>query len=323
MPLEATNQPVVSVIIPTYNSAATIAETLASVQVQGCETEILVVDDGSTDETVQIVRQRCAPARIYRQSNSGAASARNRGLREARGTFVAFLDADDVWFPGKLKAQLATLHKFPSAGFCYTSWLVDSFAPSPTRLQELAAREQWPAEDTIDEDLSGWLYAELLIDVVIHTSTLLVRTDVARSVGMFDETLKRGQDFEYWLRMAQIAPGIKLKRPLSLYRQHAENITRKPQPRNYAYEIRSSAIRRWGIPRRSDFNAARVRGLLAKSCRDFAWLHAQHGSAATSLHNAALAIREDPLNAHNVWASLKIGARALVRAVSRSEFGTR
>jgi glycosyltransferase involved in cell wall biosynthesis len=316
MPLETTSLPVVSVIVPTYNSASTIAETLESIQAQNCSTEILAIDDGSTDETVEVIRRVCPQAHVYQQSNGGPASARNRGLREARGTFVAFLDADDIWFPGKLEAQIASLKKNPSVGFCYTSWLVSDRAPTPAEIEELAAREQWPSADAIDEKLSGWLYAELLADVVIHTSTLMMHTSLARSVGFFDEALRRGQDFEYWLRLAQSAPGLKLRRPFSLYRQHADNITRKPQPRNYAYEIRSNAIRRWGIPSRPDFGRTQVRALLAQSCRDFAWLHLQHGSAAISFRSSMLAIRENPLNARNVWASLKIGTRATLRALS-------
>src|SRR5665213_2910 len=98
----------VSVIVPAYNSECFIAEALKSVLVQGPSViEVIVVDDGSVDSTCDIVRSFGDPVRLIRQENQGPAAARNNGLRRVRGDYIAFLDADDVWLPGKLDAQLA------------------------------------------------------------------------------------------------------------------------------------------------------------------------------------------------------------------------
>src|ERR1044071_7071408 len=118
-------RPAISVIVPTYNSAGVIGAALASVIAQRYDNlEILVIDDGSSDATVDVVRAACPAARVFCQTNSGAASARNKGLREATGELIAFLDADDAWFEGKLDAQLAALNARPDVGFVFTDWLV-------------------------------------------------------------------------------------------------------------------------------------------------------------------------------------------------------
>ena len=102
--------PTVSVVIPAYNSASYLAEAVESALGQTFkDLEILVVDDGSTDETQELMRRYGPPVRCLSQENTGVATARNRGIDESRGRYVAFLDADDVWQPDKLEKQLAAL----------------------------------------------------------------------------------------------------------------------------------------------------------------------------------------------------------------------
>jgi glycosyltransferase involved in cell wall biosynthesis len=314
----APRRPAISVIVPTYNSAGVIGEALASVLAQRYDNlEILVIDDGSSDATVDVARAACPAVRIFRQSNSGAASARNKGLREATGELIAFLDADDAWFEGKLDAQVAALNARTDVGFVFTDWLVGAEPPNWNSRAAQELRASWPPADEIEPELSGWLYAPLLFSVVIHTSTLLLRRELARETGFFDETLRRGQDYDYWLRMSRIAQGVKLKRPFSLYRQHPDNAIRKPQPRNYAYEILSSALRKWGTrgPDGSTISPALLRAALSRSCRDFAHLHAHSGSASLSIRYAARAMTQDLADFHNVWFSMKIAARAAARTL--------
>lgn len=308
--------PKVSVVMPTFNSMATVAEAIDSVVAQNHPNiELLVIDDGSSDDTIALIRCKYPWVTIHQQKNSGAASARNLGLQESCGDLIAFLDADDVWFEGKLHAQIEAFKRDPKLGFVFTDWLVGEQTPDWNDAHVRAQTAQWPSAEANDPALSGWLYTALLSDVVIHTSTLLIRRELLQATGFFNISLRRGQDYDYWLRMSRHAPGLKLKRPFSLYRQHAGSAIRKPQPRNYAYEVLSSALRQWGTrgPDGSTIDAALLRTSLARACRDFAHLHAHNGSGRISLRYAAQAIVEDPRDVRNVWAALKIAVRATLR----------
>ncbi|MBI3009552.1 MAG: glycosyltransferase family 2 protein, partial [Candidatus Omnitrophica bacterium] len=113
--------PLVSVIIPTYNRASMLREALESVRHQTVkDLEILVIDDGSTDETTQVVAGFGEPAIYFKQLNQGVAAARNLGIRKSRGVFVAFLDSDDLWYPQKLERQIDYLSTHPDIGLLYT-----------------------------------------------------------------------------------------------------------------------------------------------------------------------------------------------------------
>src|SRR5262245_55236073 len=115
----------VSVIIPTYNSARFLPDAIGSVLAQTfCDFEVIVIDDGSTDDTETVVARYGAAVRCIHQPNSGVAVARNRGIEEARGRYVAFLDADDTWFPHKLERQVSALDNHAQHRACYTAFTV-------------------------------------------------------------------------------------------------------------------------------------------------------------------------------------------------------
>src|ERR1051326_205992 len=117
--------PQVSVIIPTYNSAHYLADAVESVLSQTFQDiEVLIIDDGSTDETETVIQRYGSLVRCFRQRNSGVAVARNRGIEESRGEYVAFLDADDTWLPHKLERQLAALDECSDYGACYSAFTV-------------------------------------------------------------------------------------------------------------------------------------------------------------------------------------------------------
>jgi glycosyltransferase involved in cell wall biosynthesis len=109
----------VSVIIPAYNAAATLPETLASVLAQrAVDLDVVVVDDGSTDGTGEVAAQLGAPVRVIRQENAGVGAARNRGVDVARGRWVAFIDSDDLWEPDKLRLQVAAMNEPTACARC-------------------------------------------------------------------------------------------------------------------------------------------------------------------------------------------------------------
>src|SRR5215510_11775591 len=117
--------PLVSIIIPAYNSAAYIEEAIRSALEQDYEEkEIIVVDDGSTDSTPDILKSLQEQIVVLSQVNAGAGAARNRGLKHAKGTYIAFLDSDDFWVPGKLRLQIEYLEEKPKVGAVCSKWLL-------------------------------------------------------------------------------------------------------------------------------------------------------------------------------------------------------
>jgi len=185
----------VSIIIPAYNAAEFMGETLDSVFAQTYKNwEVIVVNDGSSDtERLEQVLKRYSSNLIYiKQENQGAAVARNTGLRAANGEFVAFLDADDRWLPAFLEQQLDLL-KSNGADVVFA----DATLFGDSRLDGRTFMQLNP--------LSGEITAEnlLAVKVTILTSTVLARKAVILEVGLFDASLRRGQDFDLWLRLAK------------------------------------------------------------------------------------------------------------------------
>jgi glycosyltransferase involved in cell wall biosynthesis len=188
--------PQISVIIPAYNAERTILETIQSVQQQTFQDfEIIVINDGSKDQTVELVQSiQDERLQIFSYENGGLPVARNRGISHASGEFIAFLDADDLWTADKLELQLTVLEQNPKAGVAY-SWTcfmdVDiegkpfSFLPSPKY------------------SFAGNVYEKLLVSDFIHSgSNTLIRREAIESTGEFDPTLKSCEDWDYWLRLA-------------------------------------------------------------------------------------------------------------------------
>ena len=239
--------PKVSVVIPSYNCELYIAETINSVLNQSHKNiELIVVDDGSTDRTREIVASFGPQVRLIAQTNSGRCAARNLGIREAVGEYICLLDHDDYWFPDKLERQLAEFQQHPEAGGVYSSYIdwhrdAEGQFPVPDSF-DLAAYA-----DGIDEDLSGWIYHKFLIDIYMLTSAAMFRAEVFEKCGVYDEALPYSEDWELWLRIAVQYPLIKLLRPTTLYRQHEEQGNRVMREVDYRTELLSHAAKKWGL----------------------------------------------------------------------------
>lgn len=238
----------VSIVIPAYNRAHLIGETLRSVLAQTYRPlEVLVVDDGSKDGTHEVVEAFGGPVRCIRQPNGGVAAARNRGLAEARGEFVALLDSDDVWLPWKLEAQVRILRAFPEVGMVWTDMTaIDAdgavlreryiremySAYESVRLEDLCVRtEGWAAEGaTIPPEVAaspvhrGDVFRAMFEGNVVHTSTVLLRRDRLRAVGGFDTRFTPcGEDYDFHMRTCAGGPVAFLDVPSILYRIGAED----------------------------------------------------------------------------------------------------
>ncbi len=202
-------------MIPAYNAEATILDTIASIRAQThTDLEIIVIDDGSTDGTRQrvatIADDRLA---LHSYRNAGLATARNRGMQRARGAFVSFIDADDLWTPDKLACQLAALERHPEAGLAY-SWTV--FVDRDGRF--LFAKERLRFE--------GDVRVPLLRECFIASgSNVLLRRRCIDAVGPFDPALRAAEDWDYWLRVAVDWAFVVVPRYQVLYRVSGASMT--------------------------------------------------------------------------------------------------
>jgi len=240
-------EPTVSVIIPSYNCERYIAETLESILDQTFkDIEIIVVDDGSTDKTRQIVTSYGEPVRLVTQTNAGVCAARNHGIREAAGQYVCLMDHDDYWLPDKLALQLEQMQRHPEVGLVYSTFAwwnpgENGAFPAPANY-----RDDSPGT-AVDEEFSGWIYHLLLLDCWVLTSSALIRGEVFNKCGVFDESLPYSEDWDLWLRISREYPFIKLKKALTLYRQHPRQGNLIARNIDYRTELLSRAAARWGL----------------------------------------------------------------------------
>jgi glycosyltransferase involved in cell wall biosynthesis len=267
--------PLLSVVIPAYNSARFIGEAIESVLAQGhSEIELLVVDDGSTDDTAQLVARHGNPVTLIRQANAGAAVARNTGMRAARGRYIAFLDADDVWLPGKIDAQLAHLEQHRDVSLCCTRW--DLLHPDSSGTYVIDPPESGRSASDF-RSYSTLTYADLLLDCDVWTSTVVVKRELIHQMGGFDPALRRGQDYDYWLRASRVTPIHRLDASLALYRMGSGHAKKFPD-KNWELAVVNKALEQWGA------TGPEGRGLSPRQVRRRLWqLHFRFGYGQLSL----------------------------------------
>lgn len=183
--------PAVSVVIPAYNSAAFLRQAIDSVLDQTySDLEIIVIDDGSSDDTEAVARSFGDRVSCFRQQNRGVSAARNHGIKLARGQYLAFLDADDLWAPQKLAEQIPLFDQDAEIGLVYSDWGV----VSEDGESQASFHSSRPAA-------SGYVFDELVRTGFILTSGTVVRRSCLADVGYFDETLSIAQDYDLWLRI--------------------------------------------------------------------------------------------------------------------------
>ncbi|HEY9603933.1 MAG TPA: glycosyltransferase [Allocoleopsis sp.] len=207
--------PLISIIIPAYNAQTTIQKTIESVLNQTfTDFELLVIDDGSQDATLEIVEhisdQRL---KVFSYPNAGVSATRNRGLANATGELITFLDADDLWTPDKLEAQLDALQANPQAAVAY-SW---------TDYIDECDRVLYPGSHVT---ANGDVYAKLLLsDFLENGSNALIRREALIDVGGFDESLCGPEDWDLFLRLAAKYQFVAVPRPQILYRLSTTSIS--------------------------------------------------------------------------------------------------
>jgi glycosyltransferase involved in cell wall biosynthesis len=216
----------VTVIIASYNSAHLVTRAIDSILRQSVAAkEILVVDDGSTDDTEVVVRRYGAPVRYLQRRNGGCAAARNTGIDAAVTTWIAFLDADDWWAPEKLERQLALAQERPECGLIYCDALVVD-EHGNTLGHYLADKK--PAD--------GWIFEDLLTSHFVLPSTMLIRRELTLAAGRFTDYMRMVDDCDFCTRLARIAPFAWVPEPLMIYQRQPNSMTRN-HARNSEYEV--------------------------------------------------------------------------------------
>ncbi len=206
----------ISVIIPTHNRAHLLPRALDSVlnQTKRAE-EIVIVDDGSTDDTSDLIQSNYPEVITLHQSNRGVSAARNRGIREASGEWLAFLDSDDEWLADKLERQMAALGEHPETKVCHTDeiWIRCGRRVNPMKKHAKHG---------------GWIFRKCLALCCISPSSVLIHRSVFSDVGQFDESLPACEDYDLWLRVTARYPVLYLPEKLLVkYGGHEDQLSKR------------------------------------------------------------------------------------------------
>lgn len=208
--------PLVTVVIPTYNRAHVICRTIDNVFEQTYPNiEVIVVDDGSTDDTQARLRQYAGRIRVISQPNAGPAAARNRGIEAARREFIALQDSDDLWMPTKLERQVALLQRSDKSVVCC---LCDAILRYTDRPESTAFQHAW-LFPSCEEGIWTNVAEVLATRFVFFCQTAVIRRQVLERIGGFDETLKYHEDYELPLRLALQGPWAFIREPLTIWHE--------------------------------------------------------------------------------------------------------
>ncbi len=210
----------VSVIIPTYNRADMVPRAVESVLKQSRRPgEVIVVDDGSRDATMEALERFGADIIYVKKPNGGVSSARNFGIARAKGDWIAFLDSDDEWMPGKLERQLAVIRRHPELVWVSGNFESCLCATGRRGLRMQEAKLARHVKDGVIEDV----FAAWADEVVTWTGTMLVKKQALEKAGGFDEQMNRAEDLDLWIRIALDNPRVGfVTEPLGVYHLHAE-----------------------------------------------------------------------------------------------------
>jgi glycosyltransferase involved in cell wall biosynthesis len=302
----------VSVVIPTYNGADHVAQTIESVLAQSrAVVELIVVDDGSSDGTLQQVQRAAKPfherVRLLHNQRQGVSSSRNVGLAAARGGWVCFLDQDDVWHPQHLESQFSLLSRSPGAGVIvspYRHWYPRSGSEPPPHDDLGPQQQDW------DPAFSGWVYHQFLLDCWALTSASTVRRNVLVDHGGFSTSLPFSEDWDLWLRLSREVPFLKVTGPAVIYRQHPVQGSRVLRHFDHRVALLESVARLHGLASRDGRQVPPrlFRTTVARYEMEFGYGQLLHGDAAIGVRSLIKAWRRDPMK----WRYLALAAAGLV-----------
>lgn len=286
--------PLVSVIIPVRNGRDYIDEAIASVLQQSfLDMEIVVIDDGSTDGNCDSLCDSDPRIRLIHLGGCGVSTARNQGMQAARGALIAFLDADDVWFPGKLQAQVRYMEAHPEVGVVFGGfrrWEGDAggaFAPAADLMTDCSALTRPEAAR------SGWLYTRLLMGLLVGMNTAMVRRSVVEAIGGFNTSLRQGEDSDFWLKASRVAEMHALDGCVALYRIHPASAMHRLAQDNALITVLQAARLRWGLsgPSGDTLSDSVFQRRIAQIHFDHGYAHFWDGSRAVARRSFRKALK--------------------------------
>jgi glycosyltransferase involved in cell wall biosynthesis len=269
-----THLPLVSVVVPTYNRAGIVGQAIDSVLAQTYpRLELIVVDDGSRDDTPRLLATYGQRIRQLRQENRGVSAARNLGIQASAGELIALLDSDDYWLPGKLSAQVAFFEQHPESMLCQTeeSWIRNGRRVNPKERHR---------------KYGGMIFEKTLPLCLVSPSAVMLRRTLLDEVGLFDETLPACEDYDLWLRITwKYTVGL-IETPLIVKRGgHADQLSRLAELDKYRIQAIVKILNQ-GCLSTSQQSAARA--MLAEKCRIYAQGCRKRGKLDEAEHYQAL-----------------------------------
>lgn len=282
-----TQAPLVSVVIPVRNGKDYIDEALHSVLAQDyANLEVLVIDDGSTDDDYDRLTLIHPCIRVVHLEGRGVSFARNTGMRLSSGRYIAFLDADDIWFPGKLQAQIRYMEAHPDVGVIFggfLKWTTDdtgTFPPAETLSSNCSELTK------ANPERSGWLYHRLLMGLLVGMNTAVIRREVYSWLGGFREDMRIGEDYDFWLRASRITQMHALDGDVALYRIHQQSAMHKLDDENYLGRLLISTVERYSLNNLdgSLLKETNFRRRVAMTFFNHGYSHYWHGKATVARH---------------------------------------
>ena len=242
----------VSVIIPTFNRINLIVRAIESVLKQTYKVfEIIVIDDGSTDGTYELIKKSYPKVFIYHQKNKGVSAARNMGLTLARGTWIAFLDSDDEWISKKIECQINALNQSKEYLICHTNeiWIRNGI-----RVNQMKKHQKY----------GGFIFEKSLDICRMSPSSVMISKTIFDEIGFFDESLKICEDYDFWLRISSKFPVLFLDEMLiKKYGGHEDQLSKNTDGiEQYRIQSLEKILKKINL-NRNQFNAA-VKMILKK-----------------------------------------------------------
>ncbi|HVU46972.1 MAG TPA: glycosyltransferase family A protein [Terracidiphilus sp.] len=322
--------PKVSVVIPTYNRADKVGKTIESALAQTfTDLEVIVIDDGSSDNTGEVLRQAFGDRiRYYAQTNQGASMARNKGIECARGEWIAFLDSDDLWEKDKIEWQLKALERLqPNCGGCYTDTRFFNHEETRTLFQLAEQSYRHTEEIGVNDDVLRLLVRPGGAGMVVCLSSFMVRSDVVRTTGGFDPKLLYSQDSDFMFRLAMRTGFCYVNRPLVWFdRSPAElrHVGVSAQWNRMEFFLKDSQLRLEGLLQLKGVTPKHVVKIIREQLREIhsGWTNwylegGQLGNARKAAFNA---IRTDPtFNVTAKWLLTWVSPSLALRAVRARE----
>lgn len=289
-----TESPAVSVVIPAYNAAWCVRRAVDSVLAQTLrDFELIVVDDGSTDETASVLRRYGDALRIVSKPNGGMSSARNAGIREARGRYLAFLDADDRWQPTKLVRQVALMEARPELAFCAATATLEDMDGHPVGAWACNSRATIGVAEVFASHAN----------IAGGASSVLARRELIQSLGGFDEALFGAEDTDLWIRLAACGAFACIDEPLVVVLKRPGSVSRNRQA------MRAGALAMTRKNRRllpTDKQGAFWRSLYAGTLCDYAKWAYRDGNNVDALRDLLKAFALAPLSRGRLVAGLAL-----------------